>query len=132
MEIIYFFIGAVSVAVLFTVGWLLKVVQMQIKQVQNLEQDIQAIVSNDITEVDVRGIVDSRVDKYADSVSREFERIEREVINYTDGLHNNSMDNMKEIHRRIDDVKRDLMQSININRVTNKRNVTNGDLQNEY
>lgn len=132
MEIIYFFIGAVSVAVLFTVGWLLKVVQMQIKQVQNLEQDIQAIVSNDITEVDVRGIVDSRVDKYADSVSREFERIEREVINYTDGLHNNSMDNMKEIHRRIDDVKRDLMQSINVNRVTNKRNVTNGDLQNEY
>ena len=132
MEIIYFFIGAVSVAVLFTVGWLLKVVQMQIKQVQNLEQDIQAIVSNDITEVYVRGIVDSRVDKYADSVSREFERIEREVINYTDGLHNNSMDNMKEIHRRIDDVKRDLMQSINVNRVTNKRNVTNGDLQNEY
>lgn len=132
MEIIYFFIGAVSVAVLFTVGWLLKVVQMQIKQVQNLEQDIQAIVSNDITEVDVRGIVDSRVDKYADVVSREFERIERELITYADKLDNNSQDNMNEIHRRIDDVRRGLMEQINVNRVGNRRNVTNGDLQNEY
>ena len=132
MEIIYFFIGAVTVAVLFSVGWLLKIVQMQIKQIHNLEDVVNAIVSNDITEEQVRAIVDSRVDKYADSVSREFERVEREVINYTDGLHNNSMDNMNEIHRRIDDVKRDLIQSINVNRVTNKRNVTNGDLQNEY
>lgn len=132
MEIIYFFIGAVSVAVLFTVGWLLKVVQMQIKQVQNLEQDIQAIVSNDITEVDVRGIVDSRVDKYADVVSREFERMERELIIYADKLDNNSQDNMNEIHRRIDDVQRGLMEQINVNRVGNRRNVTNGDLQNEY
>ena len=105
---------------------------MQIKQIHNLEDVVNAIVSNDITEEQVRAIVDSRVDKYADSVSREFERVEREVINYTDGLHNNSMDNMNEIHRRIDDVKRDLIQSINVNRVTNKRNVTNGDLQNEY
>lgn len=132
MEIIYFFIGAVSVAVLFTVGWLLRVVQMQIKQVQNLEQDIQAIVSNDITEVDVRGIVDSRVDKYADVVSREFERMERELIIYADKLDNNSQDNMNEIHRRIDDVRRGLMEQINVNRVGNRRNVTNGDLQNEY
>jgi hypothetical protein len=132
MEIIYFFIGAVTVAVLFSVGWLLRIVQMQIKQIHNLESVVNAVVSNDITEEQVRAIVDSRVDKYAGSVSREFERVERGLIDYTDELNNNSMVNMNEIHRRIDDVKRDLMQSINVNRVTNKRNVTNGDLQNEY
>ena len=47
MEIIYFFIGAVTVAVLFSVGWLLKIVQMQIKQIHNLEDVVNAIVSND-------------------------------------------------------------------------------------
>ena len=29
-------------------------------------------------------------------------------------------------------LKRDLMEQINTNRVGNRRNVTNGDLQNEY
>lgn len=125
---IYFFIGAVTVAVLFVVGWLFKIVQMQIKQIKSLEQDIQAIVSNDITESDVRAIVDSRVDKYASNVEREFEK----TVNYVDSLNNNQYDNLNEVHRRIDDVVRDLKQEIDMSRVTNRRNVTNGDLQTEY
>lgn len=132
METIYFFVGAVTVAVLFTIVWLLRIVSIQIKQVKNLKQDVQAIVSNDITESQVRAIVDSRVDKYADSVSREFERMERELITYVDNLDNNSQNNMKEIHRRIDDVRRGLIEQININSVTNTRRVTNSDLQSEY
>jgi hypothetical protein len=128
METIYFFIGAVTVAVLFTVGWLFKVVQMQIKQIRSLETVVNSIVSNDITEGDVRGIVDSRVDKYASNVEREFEK----TVNYVDGLNNNHYDNLNEVHRRIDDVVRDLKQEIDMSRVTNRRNVTNGDLQTEY
>jgi len=128
METIYFFIGAVTVAVLFTVGWLFKVVQMQIKQIRSLETVVNSIVSNDITEEDVRGIVDSRVDKYASNVEREFEK----TVNYVDGLNNNHYDNLNEVHRRIDDVVRDLKQEIDMSRVTNRRNVTNGDLQTEY
>ena len=128
METIYFFIGAVTVAVLFTIGWLFKVVQMQIKQIRSLETVVNSIVSNDITEGDVRGIVDSRVDKYASNVEREFEK----TVNYVDGLNNNHYDNLNEVHRRIDDVVRDLKQEIDMSRVTNRRNVTNGDLQTEY
>lgn len=128
MEIIYFFIGAVTVAVLFSVGWLLRIVQMQIKQIHNLENVVNAVVSNDITEEQVRAIVDSRVDKYASNVEREFEK----TINYVDGLNNNHYDNLNETHRRIDDVARDLKQEIDMSRVTNRRNVTNSDLQNEY
>ena len=128
METIYFFIGAVTVAVLFTVGWLFKVVQMQIKQIRSLETVVNSIVSNDITEGDVRGIVDSRVDKYASNVEREFEK----TVNYVDGLNNNHYDNLNEVHRRIDDVVRDLKQEIDMSRVTNRRSVTNGDLQTEY
>ena len=128
MEIIYFFIGAVTVAVLFSVGWLLKIVQMQIKQIHNLENVVNAVVSNDITEEQVRAIVDSRVDKYASNVEREFEK----TINYVDGLNHNHYDNLNETHRRIDDVARDLKQEIDMSSVTNRRNVTNSDLQNEY
>jgi len=128
METIYFFIGAVSVAVLFTIGWLFKVVQMQIKQIRSIEAVVNSIVSNDITEGDVRAIVDSRVDKYASNVEREFEK----TVNYVDGLNNNHYDNLNEVHRRIDDVVRDLKQEIDMSRVTNRRNVTNGDLQTEY
>ena len=128
METIYFFIGAVTVAVLFSVGWLLRIVQMQIKQIHNLENVVSAVVSNDITEEQVRAIVDSRVDKYASNVEREFEK----TINYVDSLNNNHYDNLNETHRRIDDVARDLKQEIDMSRVTNRRNVTNSDLQNEY
>jgi hypothetical protein len=128
METIYFFIGAVTVAVLFSVGWLLRIVQMQIKQIHNLESVVSTVVSNDITEEQVRAIVDSRVDKYASNVEREFEK----TINYVDDLNNNHYGNLNETHRRIDDVARDLKQEIDMSRVTNRRNVTNSDLQNEY
>ena len=128
METIYFFVGAVSVAVVFAMVWLLRVVSQQIKQIQNLEKGLDSVVSNDITESDVRAIVDSRVDKYASNVEREFEK----TVNYVDSLNNNQYDNLNEVHRRIDDVVRELKNEININRVTNTRRVTNSDLQSEY
>ena len=128
METIYFFIGAVTVAVIFAIVWLLRVVSSQIKQIQNLERGLENVVLNDITESDVRAIVDSRVDKYASSVEREFEK----TTNYVDSLNNNQYDNLNEVHRRIDDVVRELKNEININRVTNTRRVTNSDLQSEY
>lgn len=132
MEALFFFAGVATVSVLLTLGWMLKVVTVQVKQFRNLENVVESVTKEMITENDVRGIVDSRVDKHADYVSREFEKIERELIAYTDGLNNNSMDNINEIYRRIDDVQRELMDQININRVTNTRNVTNGDLLTEY
>jgi len=132
METLYFFIGAVTVTVVLAVVWLLRVVSSQINQIRMIEAVVNNMVSNDITENDVRAIVDSRVDKYADSVSREFERMERDIINYVEGLNTNNIDNMNEIHRRIDDVKRDLIAQININQVTNTRRVTDGGLQSEY
>jgi nitrogen fixation-related uncharacterized protein len=128
METIYFFVGAVTVAVVFAIVWLLRVVSSQIKQIQDLERGLESVVSNDITESDVRAIVDSRVDKYASNVEREFEK----TVNYVDSLNNNQYDNLNEVHRRIDDVMRDLKQEIDMNRVTNRRSVTNGDLQTEY
>lgn len=128
METIYFFVGAVTVAVIFAIVWLLRVVSSQIKQIQNLSRHLENLVSNDITESDVRAIVDSRVDKYASFVEREFEK----TTNYVDSLNNNQYDNLNEVHRRIDDVMRDLKQEIDMNRVTNRRSVTNGDLQTEY
>ncbi len=132
MEALFFFAGVATVSVLLTLGWVLKVVTVQVKQFRNLENVVESVTRDMITENDVRGIVDSRVDKHADYVSREFEKIERELIAYTDGLNNNSMDNINQIHHRIDDVQRELMDQININRVTNTRNVTNGDLLTEY
>ena len=128
METIYFFVGAVTVAVVFSMVWLLRIVSMQIKQIQGLERGLESVVSNDITESDVRAIVDSRVDKYASSVEREFEK----TTNCVDSLNNNQYDNLNEVHRRIDDVVRELKNEININRVTNTRRVTNSDLQSEY
>ena len=129
---IYFFIGAVTVAVLFTVGWLFKIVQMQIKQIKNLEQDIQAIVSNDITEMDVRGIVDSRVDKFAANVEREFSDLRRDNDQEYSNIYTSITQNVEMLVRGDEQLKRDLMEQINANRVGNRRNVTNGDLQNEY
>lgn len=132
METVYFFIGAVTVAVLFTVGWLFKIVQMQIKQIKNLEQDIQAIVSNDITEMDVRGIVDSRVDKFAANVEREFSDLRRDNDQEYSNIYTSITQNVEMLVRGDEQLKRDLMEQINANRVGNRRNVTNGDLQNEY
>lgn len=132
MEMIYFFIGAVTVAVLFTVGWLFKIVQMQIKQIKNLEQDIQAIVSNDITEMDVRGIVDSRVDKFSANIERDITELKSNIDREFNDVYTSVTQNVEMLIRGDEQLKRDLMEQINTNRVGNRRNVTNGDLQNEY
>lgn len=132
MEMIYFFIGAVTVAVLFTVGWLFKIVQMQIKQIKNLEQDIQAIVSNDITEMDVRGIVDSRVDKFAANVERDITELKSNIDREFSDVYTSVSQNVEMLIRGDEQLKRDLIEQINANRVGNRRNITNGDLQNEY
>lgn len=132
METIYFFIGAVTVAVLFVVGWLFRIVQMQIKQIKSLEQDIQAIVSNDITEMDVRGIVDSRVDKFAANVERDMTELRLNTDQEFSEIYTSISQNVDMLIRGDEQLKRDLMEQINANRVGNRRNVTNGDLQNEY
>lgn len=132
MEMIYFFIGAVTVAVLFTVGWLFKIVQMQIKQIKNLEQDIQAIVSNDITEMDVRGIVDSRVDKFSANVERDITELKSNIDREFSDVYTSVSQNVEMLIRGDEQLKRDLIEQINANRVGNRRNITNGDLQNEY
>lgn len=132
MEMIYFFIGAVTVAVLFTVGWLFKIVQMQIKQIKNLEQDIQAIVSNDITEMDVRGIVDSRVDKFSANVERDITELKSNIDREFNDVYTSVTQNVEMLIRGDEQLKRDLIEQINANRVGNRRNITNGDLQNEY
>lgn len=129
---IYFFIGAVTVAVLFTVGWLFKIVQMQIKQIKNLEQDIQAIVSNDITEMDVRGIVDSRVDKFSANVERDITELKSNIDREFNDVYTSVTQNVEMLIRGDEQLKRDLIEQINANRVGNRRNITNGDLQNEY
>ena len=132
METVYFFIGAVTVAVLFTVGWLFKIVQMQIKQIKNLEQDIQAIVSNDITEMDVRGIVDSRVDKFSANVERDITELKSNIDREFNDVYTSVTQNVEMLIRGDEQLKRDLVEQINANRVGNRRNITNGDLQNEY
>ena len=132
METVYFFIGAVTVAVLFTVGWLFKIVQMQIKQIKNLEQDIQAIVSNDITEMDVRGIVDSRVDKFSANIERDITELKSNIDREFNDVYTSVTQNVEMLIRGDEQLKRDLIEQINANRVGNRRNVTNGDLQNEY
>ena len=129
---IYFFIGAVTVAVLFVVGWLFKIVQMQIKQIKSLEQDIQAIVSNDITEMDVRGIVDSRVDKFAANVERDMTELRSNTDQEFSDIYTSISQNVEMLIRGDEQLRRELMDQININRVGNRRNITNGDLQNEY
>lgn len=129
---IYFFIGAVTVAVLFVVGWLFRIVQMQIKQIKSLEQDIQAMVSNDITEMDVRGIVDSRVDKFAANVERDMTELRSNTDQEFSDIYTSISQNVEMLIRGDEQLRRELMDQININRVGNRRNITNGDLQNEY
>lgn len=132
METIYFFVGAVSVAVVFAMVWLLRVVSQQIKQIQNLEKGLDSVVSNDITEAQVRAIVDSRVDKTADSIFREIETTKKDLSQMDFELDRNIRDEMEKLYRYVDDVKRDLTNQINTNRVLNTRRVTDGDLQSEY
>ena len=132
METIYFFVGAVTVAVVFSMVWLLRIVSIQIKQIQGLERGLESVVSNDITEAQVRAIVDSRVDKTADSIFREIETTKKDLSQMDFELDRNIRDEMEKLYRYIDDVKRDLINQININRVTNNRKVTDSDLQSEY
>ena len=132
METIYFIVGAVSVSVLFIVGWLVSVVSKQLKQIHNLETVVSSIEANDITESDVRGIVDSRVDKYALLVDRRFDDLLRlsddnfKEINQTVGRE------MENIYRDINTLSKDLINRIEFNQVTNTRKVTDGGLQSEY
>ena len=132
METIYFIVGAVSVSVLFVVGWLVSVVSKQSKQIHNLERVVSSIEANDITESDVRGIVDSRVDKYSLLVDRRFEDLLRlsddnfREINQTVGRE------MENIYRDINTLSKDLINRIEFNQVTNTRKVTDGGLQSEY
>jgi basic membrane lipoprotein Med (substrate-binding protein (PBP1-ABC) superfamily) len=132
METIYFIVGAVSVSVLFVVGWLVSVVSKQLKQIHNLETVVSSIEANDITESDVRGIVDSRVDKYSLLVDRRFEDLLRlsddnfREINQTVGRE------MENIYRDINTLSKDLINRIEFNQVTNTRKVTDGGLQSEY
>ena len=132
METIYFIVGAVSVSVLFVVGWLVSVVSKQLKQIHNLETVVSSIEANDITESDVRGIVDSRVDKYALLVDRRFDDLLRlsddnfKEINQTVGRE------MENIYRDINTLSKDLINRIEFNQVTNTRKVTDGGLQSEY
>lgn len=132
METIYFFVGAVTVAVVFSMVWLLRIVSIQIKQIQGLERGLESVVSNDITESQVRAIVDSRVDKTADAIFREIETTKKDLSQMDFELDRNIRDEMEKLYRYIDDVKRDFTNQININRVTNNRKVTDGDLQSEY
>ena len=132
METIYFIVGAVSVSVLFIIGWLVSVVSKQLKQIHNLERVVSSIEANDITESDVRGIVDSRVDKYSLLVDRRFEDLLRlsddnfREINQTVGRE------MENIYRDINTLSKDLINRIEFNQVTNTRKVTDGGLQSEY
>ena len=105
---------------------------MQIKQIKSLEQDIQAIVSNDITEMDVRGIVDSRVDKFAANVERDMTELRSNTDQEFGDVYTSINQNVEMLIRGDENLKRELMDQININRVGNRRNITNGDLQNEY
>lgn len=132
METIYFIVGAVSVSVLFIVGWLVSVVSKQLKQIHNLETVVSSIEANDITESNVRGIVDSRVDKYSLLVDRKFDDLLRlsdgnfREINQTVGRE------MENIYRDINTLSKDLINRIEFNQVTNTRKVTDGGLQSEY
>jgi biopolymer transport protein ExbB/TolQ len=128
METIYFFVGALSVIVPFVMGWLLLKVSNQSKQIKTLETLTNSIVSNDITESDVRAIVDSRVDKYASTVDREFDHNHNTIEQTKKSI----QDDIAQVHRRIEDEVRELRNEININRVVNTRRVTDGGLQSEY
>ena len=132
METIYFFVGAVTVAVVFAIVWLLRVVSSQIKQIQDLERGLESVVSNDITESDVRAIVDSRVDKHASNVEREFSDLRRDNDQEYQNIYSTISQNYDQSGRIMEEQRRALLEQINLNRVTNTRRVTDGDLQSEY
>ena len=132
METIYFIVGAVSVSVLFIVGWLVSVVSKQLKQIHNLETVVSSIEANDITESDVRGIVDSRVDKYSLLVDRRFEDLLRLSDDNFREINQSSSRQFENVYRDINELSKNLQERIYNNQVTNTRKVTDGDLQSEY
>ena len=132
METIYFIIGAVSVSVLFVVGWLVSVVSKQSKQIHNLERVVSSIEANDITESDVRGIVDSRVDKYSLYVDKRFDDSLRLSDDNFREINQSSSRQFENVYRDINELSKNLQERIYNNQVTNTRKVTDGDLQSEY
>ena len=132
METIYFIVGAVSVSVLFIVGWLVSVVSKQLKQIHNLERVVSSIEANDITESDVRGIVDSRVDKYSLYVDKRFDDSLRLSDDNFREINQSSSRQFENVYRDINELSKNLQERIYNNQVTNTRKVTDGDLQSEY
>lgn len=132
METIYFIIGAVSVSVLFVIGWLVSVVSKQSKQIHNLEAVVSNIKTNDITEGDVRGIVDSRVDKYSLYVDKRFDDSLRLFDDNFREINQTSSREFENVYRDINELSKDLQNRIYNNQVTNTRKVTDGNLQSEY
>jgi hypothetical protein len=132
METIYFIVGAVSVSVLFVVGWLVSVVSKQSKQIHNLERVVSSIEANDITESDVRGIVDSRVDKYSLYVDKRFDDSLRLSDDNFREINQSSSRQFENVYRDINELSKNLQERIYNNQVTNTRKVTDGDLQSEY
>jgi predicted thioredoxin/glutaredoxin len=132
METIYFIVGAVSVSVLFVVGWLVNVVSKQLKQIHNLERVVSNIEANDITESNVRGIVDSRVDKYSLYVDKRFDDLLRLSDDNFREINQTSSREFENVYRDINELSKDLQKRIYNNQVTNTRKVTDGNLQSEY
>lgn len=132
METIYFIVGAVSVSVLFVIGWLVVVVSKQSKQIHNLETVVSNIEANDITEIDVRGIVDSRVDKYSLIVDRKVDDLLRLSDDNFREINQTSSREFENVYRDINELSKDLQKRIYNNQVTNTRKVTDGNLQSEY
>ena len=132
METIYFIIGAVSVSVLFVVGWLVSVVSKQLKQIHNLEIVVSDIEANDITESNVRGIVDSRVDKYSLYVDKRFDDLLRLSDDNFREINQTSSREFENVYRDINELSKDLQKRIYNSQVTNTRKVTDGNLQSEY
>tara|TARA_R110000787_G_scaffold96169_1_gene199342 strand:+ start:118 stop:516 length:399 start_codon:yes stop_codon:yes gene_type:complete len=132
METIYFIVGAVSVSVLFVVGWLVSVVSKQSKQIHNLERVVSDIEANDITESDVRGIVDSRVDKYSLIVERKVDDLLRLSDDNFREINQTSSREFENVYRDINELSKNLQERIYNTQITNTRKVTDGDLQSEY
>lgn len=132
METIYFIVGAVSVSVLFVVGWLVSVVSKQSKQIHNLERVVSDIEANDITEMDVRGIVDSRVDKYSLIVERKVDDLLRLSDDNFREINQTSSREFENVYRDINELSKNLQERIYNTQITNTRKVTDGDLQSEY
>ena len=132
METIYFIVGAVSVSVLFVVGWLVSVVSKQLKQIHNLEIVVSDIEANDITESNVRGIVDSRVDKYSLYVDKRFDDLLRLSDDNFREINQTSSREFENVYRDINELSKDLQKRIYNSQVTNTRKVTDGNLQSEY